>query len=245
MCAATEQTLTLLGSPDDNEHWTAVLRRDRQADGEFSYAVRTTGVYCRPSCASRPPRPENVSLHETCDDAERAGFRHCGDGAVIRFAVAECSLGWILVGATSQGVCAILLGSDPDVLVRDLQDRFPAARLSGGDADFDRLVAMVVGLVENPERGLGLPLDVRGTAFQQRVWQALCGIPAGSTMSYADIARQVGAPRAVRAVAQACASNPIAVAIPCHRVVRRDGSLSGYRWGVERKRLLLEREAAS
>lgn len=168
-----------------------------------------------------------------------------GEGAVIEFAVGECSLGSILVAATKQGVCAISLGSDPDQLVRDLHDRFPAAQLSRGDADFDRLVGTVVGFVENPSRGLGLPLDVRGTAFQQRVWRALRQIPVRSTLSYADIARRVGAPNAVRAVAQACAANPIAVAIPCHRVVRRDGSLSGYRWGVQRKQRLLELEAAS
>ena len=142
-----------------------------------------------------------------------------------------------------QGVCAIPLGDDPDALVRDLQDRFPKAELIGGDAEFERLVAQVVGFVEAPRLGLDLPLDVRGTAFQQRVWQALREIPAGSTASYADIAERIGAPKAVRAVAQACAANALAVAIPCHRVVRNDGSLSGYRWGVERKRALLEREA--
>ncbi len=138
-----------------------------------------------------------------------------------------------------------LLGDDPDALVRDLQDRFPNARLIGGNADFERVVARVVGLVEAPSLGLDLPLDVRGTAFQQRVWQALREIPAGSTASYTEIARRIGKPSAVRAVAQACASNAIAVAIPCHRVVRTDGTLSGYRWGVKRKRTLLQREAAS
>ncbi len=172
-------------------------------------------------------------------------FRAGGTGTSIRFAVGECSLGSILVAATDQGVCAILLGDDPDALVRDLQDRFPNARLIGGNADFERVVARVVGLVEAPALGLDLPLDVRGTAFQQRVWQALREIPAGSTASYTEIARRIGKPSAVRAVAQACASNAIAVAIPCHRVVRTDGTLSGYRWGVKRKRTLLQREAAS
>jgi len=172
-------------------------------------------------------------------------FRAGGDGAAIRFAVGECSLGSILVAATERGVCSILLGDDPDALARDLQDRFPKARLIGGDRDFERLVAKVVGFVETPARGLDLPLDVRGTAFQQRVWQALREIPAGTTSTYAKVAARIGAPRAVRAVAQACASNAIAVAIPCHRVVRHDGGLSGYRWGVKRKRLLLEREAVS
>ena len=146
---------------------------------------------------------------------------------------------------SAKGVCAILIGDDPDALVRDLQDRFSRADLIGGDAGFEEMVAKVVGFVEAPALGLDLPLDVRGTAFQQRVWQALREIPAGSTASYADVARAIGAPRAVRAVAQACAANALAVAIPCHRVVRNDGALSGYRWGVARKRALLEREKAA
>jgi AraC family transcriptional regulator of adaptative response/methylated-DNA-[protein]-cysteine methyltransferase len=171
-------------------------------------------------------------------------FRSGGSGTSMHFAVGECSLGSVLVAATDKGVCAILLGDDPEALVRDLQDRFPNAQLVGGDRDFERLVAKVVGLVEAPALGLDLPLDVRGTAFQQRVWQALRDIPAGSTASYTDIARLIGAPKAVRGVAQACAANPVAVAIPCHRVVRTDGTLAGYRWGVERKRALLARESA-
>jgi len=172
-------------------------------------------------------------------------FRAGGSGVSIRFAVGECSLGSILVAASPKGVCAILFGDDPDALVRDLQDRFPRAKLIGGDKDFERLVARVVAFVEAPAQHFDLPLDVRGTAFQQRVWQALRKIPRGSTASYSEIAKRIGHPRAVRAVAQACASNAIAVAIPCHRVVRIDGSLSGYRWGIERKRALLEREAAA
>ena len=172
-------------------------------------------------------------------------FRTGGNGAAIRFAIGECSLGSILVAATDRGVCAILLGDDPDALIRDLQDRFPKARLIGADEGFERLVATVVGFVEAPAQGLDLPLDVRGTAFQQRVWQALRGIPSGSTASYAEIARRIGRPKAVRAVAHACAANALAVAIPCHRVVRTDGAFSGYRWGVERKRALLEREQAA
>lgn len=171
-------------------------------------------------------------------------YRAGGANAEIRFAVGECSLGAILVAQSARGVCAILLGDDPDALVRELQDRFSSARLIGGDAGFERLVAKVVGFVEAPRLGLDLPLDVRGTAFQQRVWQALRRIPAGKTVSYAELARRIGAPTAARAVAGACAANALAVAIPCHRVVRKDGSLSGYRWGVERKRVLLEREAA-
>ncbi|MDF2812398.1 MAG: O-6-methylguanine methyltransferase, partial [Microvirga sp.] len=142
-------------------------------------------------------------------------------------------------------ICAILLGDDPDALVRNLQDRFPRANLIGGDAEFEQLVARVVGFVEAPAIGLDLPLDLRGTAFQQRVWLALREIPAGKTASYADIARRIGSPKAVRGVAQACAANALAVAIPCHRVVRSDGALSGYRWGVERKRALLDRENAA
>lgn len=169
-------------------------------------------------------------------------FRAGGAGASIRFAVGQCSLGSVLVAATEKGVCAILLGDDPAALVRNLEDRFPHAQLLGGDAEFEQLVAQVVGLVEAPGTGVNLPLDVRGTAFQQRVWQALRAIPAGSTASYADIARRIGAPQAVRGVAQACGANPVAVAIPCHRVVRSDGSMAGYRWGIDRKRALLDRE---
>ncbi|MCA1575284.1 MAG: methylated-DNA--[protein]-cysteine S-methyltransferase, partial [Acidobacteria bacterium] len=161
----------------------------------------------------------------------------------ICFAVGECSLGSILVAQSERGVCAILLGDDPDKLARDLQDQFPRANLIGGDTEFEQLVAKVVDFVEAPRLGLDLPLEVRGTAFQQRVWQALGEIPAGETVSYADIANRIGAPKSVRAVAQACAANALAVAIPCHRVVRNDGRLSGYRWGVERKRALLEKEA--
>ena len=349
-----------LGRLDNDACWSAVERRDRAADGTFVYSVRTTGVYCRPSCAARLPRRDNVAFHQTCTDAERAGFRPCkrcrpnastlaevhagavaracrlieeaeeapslealaraagmsrfyfhrvfkavtgvtpkayaaghrgkrvreelssgesvteaiygagfnsngrfyaaapgllgmtptqfrsgGSGNVIRFAVGECSLGAILVAATAKGVCAIEFGNDPEMLVRALQDRFPRAQLLGGDKAFERLVAEVVGFVEAPGRGLDLPLDIRGTAFQQRVWKAIRDIPAGSTASYRDLAKRIGAPKAVRAVAQACGANAIAVAIPCHRVVRTDGSTSGYRWGVERKRALLDREKAA
>jgi AraC family transcriptional regulator of adaptative response/methylated-DNA-[protein]-cysteine methyltransferase len=343
----------------DDDRWGAVMRRAESADGAFYYSVRTTGVYCRPSCAARRPRRENVRFHATREEAERAGFRPCqrcrpneaplseqhaaavakacrvietadempalealaegagmsrfhfhrvfktitgltpkayanahrahrvrealtrsntvteaiydagfnsngrfyatssemlgmtptsfrsgGSGASIRFAVGECSLGSILVAATGKGICAILLGDDADALVRELDDRFPKATLIAGDEEFEEWVAKVVGLVEAPALGLDLPLDVRGTAFQRRVWQALREIPPGSTASYSEIAARIGAPRAVRAVAQACASNAIAVAIPCHRIVRNNGELSGYRWGVERKRALLDREAA-
>lgn len=170
-------------------------------------------------------------------------FRKGGAGASIRFAVGECSLGSILVAASAKGICAILLGDDAEALTRDLQDRFPKANLVGGDAAFEHWMAQVVGFVEAPRVGLELPLDIRGTAFQRRVWRALSEVPPGSTTSYAEIAKRLRAPKAVRAVAQACAANTLAVAIPCHRVVRTDGGLSGYRWGVARKRALLEREA--
>ncbi|MFS2160804.1 bifunctional DNA-binding transcriptional regulator/O6-methylguanine-DNA methyltransferase Ada [Pseudomonas sp. Pseusp122] len=170
-------------------------------------------------------------------------YRAGGAGAVIRFAIGQCSLGAILVGQSQLGICAILLGEDPDVLARDLQDQFPKAEIIGCDGEFEQLIAQVVGFIEAPSIGLHLPLDVQGTAFQERVWQALREIPPGTTVSYADIANRIGSPKAVRAVAQACARNHIAVAIPCHRVVRRDGDISGYRWGVERKRELLLREA--
>ncbi len=342
------------------ERWAAVQRRDRTADGEFYYSVRTTGVYCRPSCAARLPRRENVRFHDSAAAAERAGFRPCkrcrpdapglverhrlavakacrlietaenlpdldalataagmsrfhfhrvfkaatgvtpkayaaarrverlraalprtatvteaiydagynssgrfyaasagvlgmnpkdfrdgGTGATIRFALGTCSLGSILVAATEKGVCAILIGDDPAALLRDLEDRFPKAELIGADRDFEQLVAKVVGFVEAPALGLDLPLDVRGTAFQQRVWETLRAIPAGTTASYTEIAQRIGRPKAVRAVAQACAANAIAVAIPCHRVVRNDGALAGYRWGIARKRALLAREQGS
>jgi AraC family transcriptional regulator of adaptative response/methylated-DNA-[protein]-cysteine methyltransferase len=341
----------------DAMRWSAVRERDAGADDVFYYAVRTTGVYCRPSCAARPAKRENVSFYDSTAAAERAGFRPCkrckpheaslrrrqaeliaqackaieteleppdldtlataaglsrfhfhrlfkrttgltpkayatahrtqrvqhelskgssvtdaiyaagynsnspfyakstqslgmrpteykssGRGQAIRFAVAESSLGSLLVAASDKGVCAILLGDDPDALVRDLQDRFRNAELIGGDREFEKWVAKVVGFIEAPKVGLDLPLDVQGTAFQRRVWQALRKVPAGKTVSYADLARRIGAPSSTRAVAQACGANPLAVAIPCHRVVRTDGALSGYRWGVERKRELLARE---
>ncbi len=347
-------------SIEKDPRWGAVVARDREAEGKFFYSVRTTGVYCRPSCGARLPSPGNVEFHLTSEDAERAGFRPCkrckpgepplaqryaatvadvcraieasesmpslstlakraglslhhfhrvfkgvtgltpreygaahrtrrvrdvlrksatvteaiydagfsssgrfyaasddmlgmtptdyragGRRAEIHFAVGECSLGSIVVAATSKGVCSILLGDGPEDLVRELQDRFPRATLLGGDEDFERVVAKVVGFVEAPALGLDLPLDVRGTAFQQRVWQALREIPPGSTASYSEIAASIGAPNRARAVARACAANPLAVAIPCHRVLRQDGALSGYRWGVERKRALLTREGAA
>ena len=186
-------------------------------------------------------------FYETCAPElglKPSAFTKGGAGELIRFAVGECSLGSILVAATAQGICAIQLGDAPEPLVEVLRDRFPNAELRGGDADFERVVAAVVGLVEEPTRAFDLPLHVRGTAFQQRVWEVLRSIPPGETMTYAEVAAKAGCPSAVRAVASACAANKIAVAIPCHRVVRTGGALSGYRWGVERKAALLKREGA-
>jgi len=343
----------------DQERWEAVIHREKNADDAFVYSVKTTGIYCRPSCPARLARRENVAFHLTPKDAERAGFRACkrckpndpsahseqaaivakarklivdaeeplsldalveaismspwhfhrvfksmtgltpkayvtahrakrmheelsrrgtvtsaiynsgfnsngrfyaesnkrlgmkptefkagGDGATIRFAVGECSLGSIVVAASHLGICSIAIGNDPNTLVRELQDRFSNAELIGGDKQFERMVARVVAFVENPSAGLELPLHVQGTAFQQRVWKALCEIPCGTTCTYSELAQKLGQPNARRAVAGACASNKLAVAIPCHRVVRTDGSLSGYRWGVERKDKLLHVEGA-
>lgn len=344
---------------EQDPRWHSVTSRDRAADGRFVFAVRTTGVYCRPSCPSRRARPGNVTFYDTPRAAEDAGFRPClrchpkgqspaqanarliaeacriietsdpmpglddlarrvgfsafhfhrqfkaitgltprqwaaahrahkvraglqknettvtdaiydagfnassrfydtagevlgmtpsafrqgGRDTTISFAVGESALGAILVAESDRGICAIALGDDPERLVTELQDRFPRATLIGGDAAFETRVAQVIGFVEAPQIGLDLPLDIRGTAFQQRVWQALRDIPAGETASYADIARRIGAPKSVRAVAGACAANTLAVAIPCHRVVRTDGDLSGYRWGIDRKRALLKSEA--
>jgi AraC family transcriptional regulator of adaptative response/methylated-DNA-[protein]-cysteine methyltransferase len=171
-------------------------------------------------------------------------FKAGGANEEIRFALGQTSLGAILVASSKRGVASILLGNDPDALLRQLQDRFPKAKLIGADRDYEALVARVVGFIEAPQIGLNLPLDVRGTAFQRRVWQALQEIPVGQTASYAEIAQRIGSPKAIRAVAGACAANNLAVVIPCHRVVRNDGALSGYAWGVERKKALLDREGA-
>ncbi len=170
-------------------------------------------------------------------------FRSGGQSTVIRFAIGDCSLGAILVAESDKGICAVLLGDDPAALLRDLQDRFPKAELAGGDMAFEKRAAKVIAFTESPRRKLDLPLDIRGTAFQHRVWKALQEIPCGSTASYTDIAERIGQPKSVRAVAGACAANSIAVIVPCHRVVRNDGALSGYRWGIERKGQLLKRES--
>lgn len=351
--ALTEKAERVVRDP----RWQSLLEHDREADGKFFYSVATTGVYCRPSCGARTPRPENVAFYGSAAEAERAGFRACkrcrpggaspraeltgkiaeacrciekaetrpsleelaakagmsrfhfhrafkavtgvtpveyasthrtarvraaliasrtvteaiydagyqssgrfyegagqtlgmtpsafragGTGARIWFAVRACSLGRVLVAQTARGICAILLGDDAGQLERDLRQNFPKATLVGDAVEYRKLVAQVVALVDDPRLGLELPLDIQGTAFQKRVWNELRRIPPGTTASYSEIARKVGKPKAVRAVARACAANALAVAVPCHRVVRSDGALSGYRWGAERKQALQERE---
>jgi AraC family transcriptional regulator, regulatory protein of adaptative response / methylated-DNA-[protein]-cysteine methyltransferase len=241
----------------DEARWAAVVARDAAADGQFYYSVRTTGVYCRPSCKARPALRKNVGFHFSCAEAERAGFRACkrckpngtmiactpaDSDTTIRFAIGRCSLGSILVATTGKGICAILLGDDSAGVLDDLYGRFPRLAISAGGMELEQLMAKVISFVEAPKAGLDWPLDVKGTVFQRRVWQALSDIPPGATLSYADVAKRIGSPKAVRAVAQACAGNAIAVAVPCHRVVRSDGALAGYRWGVARKAALLARE---
>lgn len=242
--------------------WLAIVTRNRAADGDFYYSVATSGVYCRPSCAARLANPKNVQFHRSPAAADAAGFRACkrckpdlwaaatgartsATVAPIRLAVGPCSLGRVLVAASDSGVCGILFGDDDRPLVRDAQRRFPGAALVTDDAGFARLIAKVGQFVDTPAASFDLPLDLRGTEFQRRVWNALTGTPVGTTASYADIARRIAMPRAARAVAAACAANPLAVAVPCHRVVKSDGALSGYRWGVARKRTLLAREAGA
>ena len=253
----------------DDARWGAVARRDPAADGLFYTAVRTTGVYCRPTCPGRPLR-KNVCFYETCEEAEQAGFRACKrcrpntahwtgssgrqDRRQIRYVTGACSLGTILVAASPAGLCAVLLGDEAGPMVRDLRDRFPQAMLTadapeaapGDGADLQAWLGEVIAMVDGSDDtvALSIPLDTKGTPFQERVWQALREIPAGATLSYGQLAVKVGAPRAVRAVGRACGANPVAVVIPCHRAVRSDGSLSGYRWGLARKRVLLDREAA-
>jgi AraC family transcriptional regulator, regulatory protein of adaptative response / methylated-DNA-[protein]-cysteine methyltransferase len=339
------------------QRWAAVLARDKQFDGEFVYAVRSTGVYCRPSCPSRPAKPQNVEFHDTTQQAAAAGYRACkrcqpdgvslehrqnelitlacrtieaseaalalddlaasaglsphhfhrifkrvtgltpkaytkavqgrrvqqalqdassvteaifdagfnssgrfyessasrlgmapqqflsgGADQQINYTVEPCALGVIIIAATHKGVCGIEFGDSAHALIARLSQRFPKAEFKPGDARFCAWVAQVLSYIEQPAGVLDLPLDIQGTLFQRRVWQALRDIPCGSTASYADVAVAIGQPKAVRAVATACASNNVAVAVPCHRVVRSDGSLSGYRWGPERKRELLRRE---
>lgn len=207
--------------------------------GELARGSRVTEAIYAAGYGSHSPFYAGAAAELGMRPAE---YRARGKGNTIRFALAQCSLGALLIAATGQGVCSILLGDDPETLLRELQDRFTEAELVGADRGFERWIAQVVGYIEAPGIGLDLPLDVRGTAFQRRVWEALRRIPAGETLSYAELARRIGQPRGARAVAQACAANPVALAIPCHRVIRTDGSLSGYRWGIARKRELLARE---
>jgi AraC family transcriptional regulator of adaptative response/methylated-DNA-[protein]-cysteine methyltransferase len=298
----------------NTSRWNAVARRDASADGSFCFAVKTTGIYCRPSCPARRPKRENVEFFDSPDHAEQAGYRACRrcdprgasanlrnaqlvaracrmiDGSYdppsldslaqhvglspfhfhrifksvtgltprayatthdarprrrasnIRFATANCSLGKVLIAATDKGVCWLSLGKDANAMLRELRRQFPKATLSPGGKAFEGWLGCVVAFVDRPGGSLNLPLDIQGTAFQQRVWKALRDIPPGATMTYTQVARKLKVPRAVRAVASACAANRISLAIPCHRVVRTDGSLAGYRWGVERKKALIARE---
>lgn len=341
------------------ERWHKVINKDKSADGKFVYAVKTTGIFCLPSCSSKTANRENVVFFDTGEHALNAGFRPCkrchpteansqikhldkinkacqliqssesalslneladnvglspyhfhrlfkealgltpkayafalqaqklrdalshqekvtdaiyyagfgsdsrfyeksdrilgmpaktyqkgGKDKVIYFALGRCTFGDILVAQSEKGVCAIFLGDDPQTLVQQLQDQFANAELIGADERFEWVVASVVGFIENPLQGIELPLDIKGTAFQEQVWKALRDIPPGKTVSYSELANKIGKPRATRAVASACAANKLAVIIPCHRVVRTDGSLSGYRWGVERKQRLIYHEKA-
>ena len=342
----------------ETDRWRAVAERDPLADGAFVYAVLTTGVYCRPHCAARRPRRENVRFFDTGGQAADAGFRPCrrcapdagsspnraaeavvracalidsaerppslrelaaavglspahfqrlfkrhvgvspkqyavqkrlervrdalrhdgsitaavyaagfesgsrfyetatgalgmtpsefrrgGDGAEVAYAIARTYLGLALVAVTDLGVCRIDLGDDPETLVARLRDAFPKARLRAADPALEDRIARALACLEEPQRAADLPLDIRGTAFQRQVWAALRAIPPGTRTTYTEIARRIGRPAAVRAVANACAANAIAVVVPCHRVLRGDGGLGGYRWGLDRKRTLLEREA--
>lgn len=239
------------------QRWAALAARDPAADGVFYYAVRTMGVYCRPSCPSRPARPENVAFHDTVAAAEAAGFRPCkrcrpDEGlprgrtapVAVAYAIGASVLGPALVAVSPSGICAILLGDHEDALVADLRARLPRARLTRREDLFAGWMNMVLAYIADPAAGLDLPLDPRGTDFERRTWAALRDIPAGATASYAEVAGRIGAAGSARAVARACAANPIAVVIPCHRVLRGDGGLGGYRWGLDRKKTLLAAEAA-
>lgn len=348
--------MTSYTATTDDERWQAVLDRDAAADGQFIFAVQTTGIFCRPSCRARHALRQNVRFFENVDAAQRAGFRPCkrcrpdtlspeqhkidsvaracrlleqdtpvtlealaqavavspyhfhrlfksvtgmtpkawqqawrarrlrdslaagkavtqavldagfpsnssyyrhadeilgmtaqtyrrgGQSSDIHYSTGECSLGRCLVAVSERGVCAVLLGDNDAQLLTELQQTLPAARYLTADAAFSQQIATVIASINQPGSILSLPLDIRGTAFQQQVWQALRAIPAGETRSYQQVADSIGKPKAVRAVASACAANRLAIVVPCHRVVRADGALSGYRWGVTRKAALLQRE---
>lgn len=229
--------------------WTQMRNRDQRADGTFWYSVRSTGVYCKPSCAARPARPENVAFHDSREEAERAGFRPCArchperQQETLRYGIGSSPLGLLAVAASERGVCAILFGESAKALAADLQQRFAQVKLLRDDAALAATLAQAAALIEHPDTAFHATLDLRGTPFQRKVWEALRAIPAGGTASYKEVALRIGLPDASRAVAQACGANALAVAVPCHRVIRGDGALSGYRWGVERKRALLAREA--
>jgi len=240
--------MTALPQTDD-ARWEAMRRRDRDLDGAFFIAVRTTGVYCLASCAGRPLR-QNVEFHDTQASARAAGFRPClrckpdQPRETLRYATVPTSLGLALVARSNAGLRLVTLGDDEDTLVRDLERRFRAARLTPDAEGLAADLEAVAQRINQPDAPLALPLDAQGTDLQKAVWAALRAIPTGTTASYAEVARTIGRPTAARAVAQACGANPLAVITPCHRVVRADGGLSGYRWGVERKRALLSAEAA-
>ena len=360
-CYQMQENIGLNGIPLEraNHCWqNAVFERDNQFDEIFVYAVRTTGIYCRPSCPSRAAYPENMIIFGSGFAAEKSGYRPCkrctpdfsakydenlvvvvkicrfiesvnelpslselanksglspshlhrifklytgitpkaygsicrskrmqqqlltansvteaifdsgynassrfyaeschqigmkpsqfrkkGFGTTMRFAIGQCNLGAILVATTKRGICAIELGDDPRDLVEDFQARFNSAQIVGADTEFEKIIAHVVGLAENPIQNFSLPLDIQGTIFQRKVWDILRKIPVGTTKTYLEVAKILGQPSAVRAVAGACASNKLAIVIPCHRVIKSDGKLSGYRWGVERKAQLLEQES--
>ena len=234
----------------EDARWTALRTRDRRADGAFLFAVTTTGVYCRPGCGGRPLR-KNVRFYETAQAARADGYRACRNcrpdevRETLRWTTVATDLGVALLAASEDGVRAITLGDDADALAVDLATRFPKARLVEDAAGLGDLAAWLGAVIADPALHAGLPIAEQGTDLQRAVWAALRAIPAGTTASYADIARAIGRPDAVRAVAQACGANPLAVVTPCHRVVRSDGGLSGYRWGVERKRALLAREGVA
>jgi AraC family transcriptional regulator of adaptative response/methylated-DNA-[protein]-cysteine methyltransferase len=241
----TDRAEAILKDP----RWAAVMARDATADGRFFYSVTTSGVYCRPSCKARPARPENVDFHDHVAAAEAAGFRPCkrckpdSVPAVRRYATAQIDLGILLVAESDNGICALTLGDDKAALVEDLQQRFPKAQLV--ETPGSTSLSLALALLADPTRTAMGRLDPQGTPFQRMVWQALQAIPAGHTTSYSELAAAIGRPRSVRAVAQACGANPIALAIPCHRVIGRHGTLTGYRWGLARKRALLARESAA
>jgi len=343
-----------------DEFWEALLNRDESVDGKFFYGVKTTGIYCRPGCASRLPKRENVHFFLSSDDAEKAGFRACkrcqpsteiqkyphqtaiinaclyldnaetqpsleelakstglstfyfqrlfknavgvspkqyymqkrlerirdnlqhherisdaiydsgygsnsqfythapdtlgmrpsqykngGIGMNITFTIIQSYLGWVLIAATELGICAIDFGDSPEILEEKLSQRFPNAIITKGDTNLSNWATSILSFLNSPTQDLSLPLDVIGTAFQRQVWSALKDIPLGSTASYIEIAQKIGKPKASRAVAKACASNPVAVVIPCHRVIHSNGSIGGYHWGVERKLKLLTSESES